>query len=191
MRNKNNLSHWTIKSFKKNIAQILILPALFLLHFNSLAEDKNAYINQYVPDATIVGQSRLTFLLWDVYDATLYASNGNWSESEPFALELNYLRALKGELIAQRSSEEIKKLGFNNPIKMNQWLKKMESIFPDVKENSVVTGIYLPNEAAIFYLDANFIARIDDPEFALWFFRIWLSEQTSEPKMRKELLNLK
>jgi hypothetical protein len=31
-------------------------------------------------------------------------------------------------------------------------------------------------------------ASIDDPEFSRYFFGIWLSPHTSEPKMRGELL---
>jgi hypothetical protein len=45
-----------------------------------------------VPDAELVGQGRLKFLFWNVFDASLYAPDGTWSRDEPFALSVPYLR---------------------------------------------------------------------------------------------------
>ena len=48
------------------------------------------HIRGFVPNAQKVGEGRLTYLFWDVYDATLYAPAGAWDNDKPFALQLSY-----------------------------------------------------------------------------------------------------
>ncbi len=44
------------------------------------------------------------------------------------------------------------------------------------------------NGKAIFYLNNKFIGKINDTQLAQYFFDIWLSPKTSDPKMRQALL---
>lgn len=141
-------------------------------------------------DAQQVGKGRLTYFLWDVYDATLTAPAGEWQSDQPFALTLHYLRALDGHDIADRSVEEMRKLGFDDEVKLAAWHSQMLDIFPDVAEGSELTGLYSPEAPTVFFKDNQEIGSIHDPEFGIWFFNIWLSENTSEPELRAQLLGL-
>ena len=78
----------------------------------------------YVPDARKVGEGRLTYFFWDIYDAALYAPRGVWTNSPPFALQLSYLRAIPGKDIADRSAEEMRKQGFNDFTTLAVWHQK-------------------------------------------------------------------
>jgi hypothetical protein len=53
-----------------------------------------------------------------------------------------------------------------------------------------LTGIYLPGGATHFYLGETLLGSVNDPDFGRRFFNIWLSETTTEPKLRAALLNL-
>ena len=157
------------------IASMLTTPAL-------------AIVENYIPNAESVGKGRLTVMFWDVYDASLYAPNGEWNQERPFALQLDYLRDIEGGDIANRSAEEIRKLGFTDEVRLAAWYSEMRAIFPDVKNGSTLTGVYVPPSATKFYDGNTHIGTVNDPEFARWFFAIWLDEKTSEPKLREQLL---
>lgn len=146
------------------------------------------YIRTYIPTVEKVGEGRLTYLLWDVYDATLYAPSGDWIETQPFALKLSYLRAIEGREIADRSAEEIREQGFKDEIKLATWHSQMRKIFPDVDTGISLTGLYTDAGETIFYKNDTEIGRIRDPEFSKVFFGIWLNEKTSAPDLRKKLL---
>ncbi len=113
-----------------------------------------------------------SYYFWDVYTGELYAPEGEYANQPPFALKLTYQRDLEGKKIAQRSIDEMKKQGDLSADDSDKWLSLMNSIFPDVSEGDVITGI----------------ATKDGRVFTQRFFDIWLSDKTSEPKFRKKLL---
>lgn len=143
-----------------------------------------------VPQAQEVGQARMTYMLWDVYDVALYAPDGQWQADQPYALKLSYLRSLDGDKIADRSVEEMRKQGFSDEVKLATWHTQMRDIFPNVEKGSILTGVLEANGDTVFYNGKTAIGRIDDPAFGKAFFGIWLDEKTSEPDLRRQLLAL-
>jgi hypothetical protein len=141
-------------------------------------------------DASIVGQSRLTVLLWDIYDASLYAKNGIYHPEKPFALSLRYLRDFEGKDIAERSIQEIKAKGLSDLSTFDTWRKSLLKLFPDVSEGDEIIGVYGPDKRSLFYLNGNMFGSIDDVELGRLFFDIWLGDDTSEPRLRRELLGI-
>lgn len=135
-----------------------------------------------------VGQGRFTYYFWDVYDATLFASGGQYNKSENFALKLDYLRDLEGKKIARRSIKEMKKQGVKDKAKLDQWSQDLERIFPDVSEGDSLTGIAHYGQKVEFFFNGEQIGQIEDPAFVSAFFDIWLSDKTSEPELRDQLL---
>ncbi|RXE96726.1 chalcone isomerase family protein [Pseudoalteromonas sp. PS5] len=168
-----------------------ILFTLLLL-LSKLATASENVIANFIENPKQVGQtSRMTYLFWDVYDASLFATQGNFSATQPFALKLQYLRSLNGEDIAKRSLEEMQKQGFNDAELGDQWLTIMNNIFPDVKDETVLLGIKTAQDHTLFYHNDELIGEVKDPAFTTWFFNIWLGEKTTEPQMRNELLGLR
>lgn len=148
------------------------------------------HIRAFIPDAQKVGQARMTYLFWDVYDATLYAPKGKWQEGKPFALQLSYMRNLEGKKIADRSAEEIRGQGFTDEVKLATWHAQMRQIFPDVDKGVSLTGVYTEDGSTIFYRDSTEIGRVKDPDFGKAFFGIWLNKKTSAPDLRRKLLGV-
>ena len=146
------------------------------------------HIRSHVPKAQKVGEGRLTYMFWDVYDATLYAPQGDWNNDQPFALQLSYLREIEGKKIADRSAEEMRNQGIDDEVKLAAWHTQMRKIFPDVDEGVRLTGIHTDKGEAVFYRDNEEIGRINDPEFSRAFFDIWLNGKTSSPDLRRKLL---
>lgn len=145
-------------------------------------------IKQHIPNAEKVGEGRFSFMLWDLYDAALYAPNGRWDADQPYALQLSYLRNLSGQKIADKSIEEMRKQGFNDEITLADWHAQMVEIFPDVDKETHLTSIYRGNGETIFFNGSTEIGRVKSREFEKRFFDIWLSQKTSAPTLRAELL---
>lgn len=149
-----------------------------------------AFLEKYIDSKSIVGEGRLTFLFWEVYDAALYAPDGKYSPNAPFALRLTYLRDVESQKIVERTLDEIKNLGFEDEAVLSRWKKQMEAVFPSVPKNESLTGIRDENMHAVFYHNDKRLGSINDPIFTRMFFDIWLSPDTSEPWLRSRLLGL-
>lgn len=147
-------------------------------------------ISAHVPNSEKVGQGRLSYMLWDVYDAALYAPEGDWQSGKPFALQLSYLRAIPGKKIADRAVEEIRAQGFTDEVRLADWHAQMRAMFPDVREGITLTGVYTNAGETIFYEGNKEIGSVKDLEFGRQFFNIWLGPQTSAPDLRRKLLGL-
>lgn len=168
--------------------KFLYLILLMILPSNVLG---NPIAEKYVQDAQMVGSGRLNVYFFDVYDAYLYAPEGQWSIDRPYALRLKYLRNIKGKKIADESIDQIRSQGFTDEVKLATWHRQMIQIFPDVNTGSELVGVYIPGKETRFYDDNKIIGTIKDREFGQRFFGIWLSEDTKAPKLRESLIGLK
>ena len=73
---------------------------------------------------------------------------------------------------------------------LNKWYVEMNSIFPDVKNGTVLTAIFIPGKDTEFFENNRSIGAIKGDNFLRRFSDIWLGEKTSEPALRKKLLGL-
>jgi len=147
-----------------------------------------AFIEKDLLAARVVGQSRLTMYFFKIYDATLYAPLGQFDKNKPFALSLAYLRDFDGADIAERSVDEMQDLGYTNNEQLTRWLVQMEQAFPNIAKGDVLTGMVDEQQHTQFYFNGEATYKISDPLFTQAFFAIWLDDNTSQPKMRKQLL---
>ncbi len=174
---------------------LIALCACFMPAMGQIAYAKSpntpAPITQGLSGAREIGQARLIVYGFNIYDARLWAADGfavaKYAE-EPFALELRYLRSFKGQMIAERSLSEMRRLAPVSDEKAAQWLQNMKTTFPDIQKGDQLIGIYRPDGTASFTLNGKPIGEVRDAEFTRLFFGIWLNPKTSEPKMRSELI---
>jgi len=139
----------------------------------------------------LAGSAPFTFWGFEVYQARLWVEPGFDSGAlarQRFALELGYQRNFKGRDIAQRSLDEMRRIGTISDAQAQAWLQAMAAAFPDVAPGDRLTGLHLPGQGARFLANGQPRGDIADPEFARLFFGIWLSERTSEPRLRLALL---
>lgn len=148
------------------------------------------FIRQQIGNAELVGTSRLHYLLWDIYDAELYAPGGKWDDRGPFALTLTYLHDFKGKTLAEYCVKEMRKIGYDDETRMARWEAQLETFFPDVEKYDELTGVREANGWTRFYSNGKPIGVVEDAEFTRHFFDIWLSPQTSAPHSRAKLLGL-
>ncbi len=148
-------------------------------------------VSAALKDQPRLGTARLRVWGFEVYDASLYAAPGFEAQrfaEQRFGLELNYLRSFKGADIAERSLDEMRNLAAIEPAQADRWLKAMSALFPDVQRGDRITGVHVPGTGARFYLNGQWLGEVADEAFSRLFFGIWLSPKTSQPAMRRALI---
>ena len=148
-------------------------------------------VSAELPGAVAAGAARMRYFGLQIYDARLWVAPGFqpavfWQS--PLALELRYLRSLSGSAIAERSLEEMRRSGPINAAAAQAWLEAMKQVFPDVQSGDRITGLHSPGVGARFWLNGQPRPAVRDAEFSRLFFGIWLSDKTSEPRLRADLL---
>ncbi len=148
-------------------------------------------LQRQLPQAQAAGSTRMRFLGLSIYDAQLWVAPGFDAAqyaAHPLALELRYLRSLKGKSIAERSVQEMRRGGPLDAATEQAWLQAMVEAFPDVKEGDRLTGVHMPGAGTRFFFNGALRATVADPAFGAPFFGIWLAPWTSEPRLRDALL---
>ena len=156
-----------------------------------LAQQRWLRLRPFLGNPRLVGEDKFTYWGFEVYHASLWTGSNalrpeQW-QSQRLALELRYLRDFAGKDIAQRSVDEMQAQNPLSSDKAQSWLQQLSAIFPNIKKGDSLTGIYLPDQGAQFLYDNQPVGEIKDTELAQRFFAIWLSPQTSAPKLRQRL----
>ncbi|MEP7330089.1 MAG: chalcone isomerase family protein [Betaproteobacteria bacterium] len=140
------------------------------------------------PALKVQGGGLMTFFGISVYDGWYWSATPGWPQSGPYALDLHYHRSLEGARIAERSVDEIAKLGFGSVADRNRWGISMTRLFPDVKPGDRLTGVNVGAGVVRYFYNGKSIGEISDVGFADAFFGIWLHPKTSRADFRLKLL---
>lgn len=172
--------------------QCLLAVALIGLGPTAWAQAPGApELKDALPQAQLLGQTRLSVWGFKIYDARLWTAAGFDAAdfaARPLALELAYLRAFESADIAERSLKEMRRSARITDAQAQKWLAEMQRVFPNVKAGDRILGVHRPGQGASFWVNGQRGGDIADAEFSRLFFGIWLSPQTSEPAMRSALL---
>jgi hypothetical protein len=58
-----------------------------------------------------------------------------------------------------------------------------------VREGDRITGIQRPGQSTRLFVNGRFAGELRDADFTRLFFAVWLSEKTSQPRLRQDLLS--
>jgi hypothetical protein len=143
------------------------------------------------PDLRLAGEGRLRWFGLHVYDAALWINGSRWNEDREFALDIRYARDIKSRRLVQTSLDEMRRLGFGDEHRLEQWAEQMTRVLPDVRKGEHLTGVNRPGAGTEFYHQGRSVGTIADPAFASAFFSIWLDARTREPGLRRSLIGRK
>lgn len=141
-----------------------------------------------VSDLNRVGQGEMHYLFWTIYSAELYRS-GKFSVDDRQALRITYFKSISQQDLIEATLGQWKHLGYS-PEEIAQWIRPLTQIWPSVEPGDKLTFVSNATGESLFFFDGKPIGAIQDPTFADAFLAIWLSERTTEPKLRKQLLGL-
>jgi len=147
----------------------------------------------WLAGSRLQGEATLRYWGLRVYRARLWTLpefRPQEAQQQPLVLELHYLLELKGQAIAERSVQEMRRAPGFPETQATRWLAQMKQLFPDVKAGDRLTGLHLPGQGVRFWHNERLLGEVPDAQFAQRFFGIWLAPSTSESDMRLALLGL-
>ncbi len=151
-------------------------------------------IAELVPSITkqnfqLLGSAKFSVLFWDIYQSTLLTTDGQapFSNACQHALfEIRYLRDISKKELLDNTIEQWRHLSLKEQ-DYQTFVPMLENIWPDIQAGDQLSMLSQANKT-IFYLNRQSIGEIDSATFAQLFLAIWLDENTSEPKLRQQLL---
>jgi Chalcone isomerase-like len=142
-----------------------------------------------LPELKALGGGLLRVFGFQVYNVYLWTPGGaTFDQSKPYALDLQYLRTFSAKQLAERSIDEMRGQGTGSEAVYPKWLAEMQRVFADVKEGDRLTGVVTASKTARFFHNGVFRGEVVDAAFADAFFGIWLSEKSSQLRIRDRLL---
>lgn len=166
-----------MKTLRPSFSPYRLLGGVLLTVLTAAAQAGSiapAHILHEVSQARLAGEGSYRWFGLKIYDAQLWVGEKGYAvhapAAEKFVLNLRYARGLYGKKIAEASRDEMQKLGLGSAQQREHWLASMEKLFPDVKDGTHLSGVYLPDEGARFYLDGTLLGDIRDAAFAQAFF---------------------
>lgn len=158
-----------------------------------LKEGRSEAVSQKPPELegviqsdTPYGETLLSKMVFDVYNIALWTDSPTWSQESKYALSIQYLMDFTKDQLVEMTLDEMKRLGA--PFDVNQYRSQLEKLFKDVKEGDRITATFSPQGKTTIYYNGVMQGAIENPDFTRFFGAIWMSENTQEPEMRKNLL---
>ncbi|MGO1191839.1 MULTISPECIES: chalcone isomerase family protein [Vibrio] len=134
-----------------------------------------------------VGEARLKYMFWNVYDAQLFTTSGQYVPGEyPIQLTLTYLRDFTAKDLVKATNEQWQHLG-KFDLK-NTYDKQLLSLWPNIKKGDSLTLLTNAKGQATFLHNTKELGVINGRDFAENFLAIWLDKDTSHPEFRRELI---
>jgi hypothetical protein len=168
-----------------SVKAFLLGLALMCTGLAFASNDHNqSLVAKNISQAEALGQGRLTYWGFTLYDARLYASK------EPkggIALDIQYLRKFEAKDLTKQTLDELKKLGTSDTQRA-EWADPLAKAFKTVQVGDSITAIKKPQGSTKFFYNGQFVTEISGESFSQAFFGIWLHPKTSVPKLRKSLL---
>ena len=103
-------------------------------------------------------------------------------------LKLTYQRDISKADFIEATVDQWKHLQGKVSAQHQDWAKQLDKLWTDVKKGDQLSCVLLTDGRVQFYFNDKLLGDVADPAFGPAFLDIWLSEKTSAPKLRKQLL---
>ncbi|MCW3173283.1 chalcone isomerase family protein [Shewanella subflava] len=138
-----------------------------------------------------VGEADMDVLWFDVYLAKLYSIDGIYQPRRfPLMLDIEYHRDISAQELIDATIDQWHENGISSA-EINQIKSHLTSAWPDVKQNDRLSFIIHNEQQAEFLFNDKPFYQLADQRFSEAFIGIWLSEKTTHPKLRKQLIGAK
>ncbi len=150
-----------------------------------------AEVASVIHAAAPYGTGKYAVLFITAYDTELWTDAAQWSMNAPFALTLRYHIGFSSSYLLNRTLREMKGVDPKLSDADIERYKKAMAFFAPASSGDEMSMLYQPGEPVRFFKNGASTGEVSEPGFAQDFFGVWLSPNTSDPDLRKSLLNLK
>ena len=138
----------------------------------------------------MVGGGQLSWLGFDIYDASLWTQSGRFEGFGPgqtVALSLWYQRSFTLDELLGITEKAWTRLGRDAAWRQSR-LASLRMLWSDVSVGQNMTTVVEAGGATRFYDQQRLVGRIEDPEFGPAFLAIWLDPRSIVRDLRVQLL---
>ena len=136
-------------------------------------------------DLRSVGQGQMKWMLFDLYQAHFYSANGRYQEGQyPQALTLRYQKKISRDALIEATLGEWQRL---NIAVAPTWVSQLTRIWPSVNKGDELAIRVAASGVSTFYFNQKPIGEITDPAFGPAFLAIWLSPNSRNPSLTRQL----
>ncbi|WOT06882.1 chalcone isomerase family protein [Shewanella youngdeokensis] len=141
---------------------------------------------------TEVGRTEMQWWWLTLYRARLLSPNGDYQSTPslntyPLILEIKYYQAIPSERLVEATLDQWQHLGLDDERQQN-WHAKISSLWPDVAEGDTLSLKVNSEQNSQFYFNGTPLSQSMPAGFSHDFLAIWLSDKTSRPQLREQLL---
>ncbi|KVW99838.1 chalcone isomerase family protein [Shewanella frigidimarina] len=186
-------SHWFVELLF-GVMGALVLTLIVAVSINDAsANDKNDKSDKSgISDAALiqVGKADMSLLWLDIYSAKLFSIDGKYQANRfPMTLDIQYHRDIDAIDLVDATIEQWQHLGFTEA-NIALYRQQLVNAWPDVKEGDRLTFRVNNPEDAAFLLNDTPYYQVSNAQFPEAFLDIWLSEKTSRPELRNQLIGV-
>lgn len=133
----------------------------------------------------LVGQGQMSWMFFDLYQARFYSLSGRYQAgSYPQALILSYQKNISQADLVEATVSEWQRLGIDYPA---SWPRQLGTLWPSVKKGDVLAIRVEATGESRFYFNQVPLGEVSDPQFGPAFLAIWLSENSQDPGLTRQL----
>lgn len=151
-----------------------------------IAQAKPPELASVVTSPAPVGTAQLEVMWMDIYHASFWSDSGNW-KATPYALSLTYDMGFSASELAERTATEMQGVSSLSQAACAHYAAQLKTLWPDVQKGDRITALAQGNDT-VFFHNGRKLGHLAGTEFMQAFFGIWLSPQSSQPAMRRQLL---
>ncbi|GIU12174.1 MULTISPECIES: chalcone isomerase family protein [unclassified Shewanella] len=154
----------------------------------ALTQNTNSSVEPDFDSFKEVGRGEMQWWWFALYRAKLLTLDGDYSQGEvPLVLDIEYYQDIPSKRLVEATLDQWQHLGVSEQ-NQQKWLAAIKSIWPDVNEGDKLTLRVQASGVSQFYFNGEPLAGQMPEGFSDDFLAIWLSESTSRPELRKQLL---
>ena len=137
----------------------------------------------------MVGEAKFSILFWDIYQSKLLTTSGKYpieAKNDELLYEIRYLKDISRDELIKRTKEQWQHLGIANE-QYKHFIPELKRLWPNITQGDTLS-LLIQNQHSNFYFNQQYIGSINAPQFGQLFIDIWLAKNTSQPKLRRQLL---
>ncbi|QIR15328.1 chalcone isomerase family protein [Shewanella aestuarii] len=135
-----------------------------------------------------VGEADMDVMWFDVYLAKLYTTDGQYQQNRyPVMLDIEYHRDISAQDLIEATIDQWQAMGLSAS-EIDNIKTHLSSAWPDVAKGDRLSFVIHNHQLAEFLVNDKPFYQVSDLVFSQAFIDIWLSERTSRPKLRKQLI---
>ncbi|PKG76135.1 hypothetical protein CXF83_05680 [Shewanella sp. Choline-02u-19] len=135
-----------------------------------------------------VGRGEMQWWWFTLYRARLLTPDGAYRQGQyPLVLDIEYYQDIPSSRLLEATLDQWQHLGLDDNRQL-LWQTTLSELWPDVTEGDKLSLKVMSPQVSQFYFNGKPLSKAMPAGFSDDFLSIWLSDQTSRPDLRKQLL---